>query len=315
MKNSTNKSNSAYRVFETLKFLIKRPASVPEIIEYLKSLDKLKPYENKVFYSNSLIYKYLTTLKCAGIKIVRNKCKYEVKELPFKLKLSYDDICALAYFYNLQQSVPEQKLSEDLQDFFYQLQMRYPKEFSNIKEPSIELENKTVTAKPSKAQREKIKFYEKLCNDSFRIKLKYLNLESQEVTTNCDLIEVRFINGRINLMCYSILSNEFIEINDKQILEIEQLHQCCTNKYFASTTVFELSNRLAKNYVLRNGEHIIDSALTNNLVVINQQEPKEILYRRLLRYGRNCKIISSQRDKDAIKRLITNTLKNYGIED
>ena len=313
--NNKNKSNSAYRVFETLKFLIKRPASVSEIIDYLKNFDKLKMYEGNVLYSNSLIYKYLTTLKCAGIKLTRNKCKYEVQELPFKLQLSYDDICALAYLYNIQKSTPEQKINEDMTDFFYQLRMRYPSEFNDIKNTEMELKNKTILKKPNKYQREKIKEYEKICTDSFCIQLKYLDLKSEEVTTTCEPIEVRFINGEVILICYSTISNEFLEINDKQILNLTQLPQCITNKYLASTTVFELSGRLAKNYVLKNGEYTVNSKLSENIAVINQQEPKEMLYRRLLRYGKYCQVKSSQKDKEAMKNLINSTLKNYGISN
>ena len=79
--NNENTTIAAYRVFETLKFLIKQPASVSEILKHLESLNL---NEGKI-YSKGVIYKYIATLKFAGIDIARNKCKYKVRNLPFKL--------------------------------------------------------------------------------------------------------------------------------------------------------------------------------------------------------------------------------------
>ena len=93
--------------------------------------------------------------------------------------------------------------------------------------------------------------------------------------------------------------------------EILELPQCSTKKYFASTTVCELTGRLAKVYTLRNEEYTINSRKNDITTVVSQKESKEQLYRRLMRYDIYCKVISSQRDKLAMKQLIDRTLKNY----
>ena len=52
--NNSNKSNSAYRVFETLKFLIEKPASVSEIITHLEKLEESQK-SDKIVYSNDVL--------------------------------------------------------------------------------------------------------------------------------------------------------------------------------------------------------------------------------------------------------------------
>ena len=114
-----NTTYAAYRVFETLKFLINQPATVEDIINHLESLE---PNGNKN-YSKAVVYKYLTTLKFAGITLSRHKCKYEVKNLPFKINLTEDSLKALSILNEIIEATPEKNLSETVKQFFYQLKI------------------------------------------------------------------------------------------------------------------------------------------------------------------------------------------------
>lgn len=309
--NNSNKSNSAYRVFETLKFLIEKPASVSEIITHLEKLEESQK-SDKIVYSNSVIYKYLATLKFAGIKLERNKCKYEVKELPFKVDIGEESVQALAILYDLLKTTPSKKIQNDLRNLFYQIEMRYPISNRNIEKQHLSsIKTNVKLSQPTAQDIEKIRQYEKYCEDAVRLQLKYKNLSGEENIITCDPIEVKYIDNNIIFICFNINLNEFLEVNDKQVINMVQLPQCCTKKYFASTTVFELTGRLAKVYTLRNEEYTINSRNNDITTVVSQKESKEQLYRRLMRYDIYCKVISSQRDKLAMKQLIDRTLKNY----
>lgn len=304
----TSKSNSAYRVFETLKFLMKNPASVSDLITHLEKLDDNINYD-KVTYSNSVIYKYLNTLKFSGIKLERHKCKYEVSELPFKVKLGPEENAALILLYEALASVPEQKICETIRGFFYQLKMRNSVHITenDIKNSNLDIKISTPTSEQLKS----LKRFEKYCKDSLRLQVKYKSLSGIVKTMVCDPIEAKFENNHVFLSCFINSLNEFIDINANQIIKISQTPQCCTKKYFAATTVFELMDRLVDRYTLRNEEYSIISKKPNVKTVISQKESKEQLYRRLMRYGKYCRVVSSQKDKTEMRDLINRALSNY----
>ena len=151
-----NTSISAYRVFETLKFLLKEPASVNDIIKHLASLEA----EEKTF-SKAVIYKYIATLKFFGIDIAKNKCKFYVKNLPFKIKISNENLEAIYLLDYLLSVTPESKLTQNLSEFIYQIELRQPlnENSSKIKD---EIKNKIKMQLPTKTLLEEFKKYEKL---------------------------------------------------------------------------------------------------------------------------------------------------------
>ena len=77
----------------------------------------------------------------------------------------------------------------------------------------------------------------------------------------------------------------------------------------AKETIFELYGRLAKIYVLKENERIIDS-FSDRLVIANGSCDKEILFRRLLRYDELCKILFSSEDVIKFKKMIQKSLDN-----
>ena len=61
--------------------------------------------------------------------------------------------------------------------------------------------------------------------------------------------------------------------------------------------------RLAKTYTLYEGERVI-KIKEDSIVVSNNYEDKAELYKRLLRYGTLCKIISTQDDIERFKQML-----------
>lgn len=307
-KNINDKTTvAAYRVFETLKYLIKKPASVSDIVNYLEKLD----YADEKGFSKSVVYKYLTTLKFVGINIINNKCKYEVKNLPFKINFTDENIKALAILNNLVEMIPEKELSDEIVDFFYQLKMRY-----SLNSETFECNKQSIKATlnidlPSKEQLVIFEEYEKYCKDKLRLQITYYSLNGELNTSIFEPLEVKYDEKQVILKAFCTKTNTFFDFKSKQIANIIQTPLKCHSRFFARNTLFKLKGKLAKRYTLRSEEQIFNIDKNGYVTVSNKSEPKEDLCLRLMRYFQDCEIISSKEDKEFMIKMIDETLKNY----
>lgn len=78
-----------------------------------------------------------------------------------------------------------------------------------------------------------------------------------------------------------------------------------------TTVVYKLKNRLAKTYKIKENEYSDGYDESGNLIVINKNEPFDLLLNRLMRYMYNCEIISPKQLRDKMIEKINDTLKNY----
>ena len=154
-RTKNNTTFAAYRVFETLAFLMKQPANVAEITKHLEGLKTIGERN----YSKALIYKYLSTLKFAGIELKRHKCRYEIGKLPFKIDLSKEDVTALSVLKEILKVTPEKEIAENINKFFYQLNMHFDFDKNPYGEEKETCKNKLEL---TKKQVQEVKHYEKL---------------------------------------------------------------------------------------------------------------------------------------------------------
>lgn len=303
-RTKNNTTFAAYRVFETLAFLMKQPANVPEITQHLESLETIGERN----YSKALIYKYLSTLKFAGIELKRHKCRYEIGKLPFRLNLSNEDVTALSILKALLKVTAEKNIIKEVNKFFYQLNMRIDFEKNPYKDEIKECKNKITL---TKEQIKEVKKYEELQKEDLRFKITYKNILNETTSVICEIIEAYTENNNVYLKVYNTLQGCFLVLNTKQIEDIEETPQKNTHRYFSSTTVFKLKGKLAKRYTLREEEQALGFDQDGCLTVASKQEPKEDLFLRLMRYGNNCEVVSPKSDRETMHSLITETLKNY----
>ena len=73
--------------------------------------------------------------------------------------------------------------------------------------------------------------------------------------------------------------------------------------------VFELYGKLAKSYLLKEEESIVDYS-KDKIVIVNHCEDKLKLFRRLLRYDILCKVTFPKADVRYFKSIIENSLEN-----
>lgn len=305
LKSRNNTTFAAYRVFETLAFLMRQPANVAEITKYLESLDK-----NGKTYSKALIYKYLSTLKFAGIELKRHKCKYEIGKLPFRLDFSKEDVEALSVLKSLLKYSPEKDVTENINKFFYQLNTHYDFDNASCLNENVECKNQI---KLKKSQIKEVKDFETLKDNGLRLKITYKNVINEVTTILCEIIDVYTNKGNVYLNLYNINQACFLILNTKQIEEFEETPQRYTRRYFSSTTIFKLKGKLAKRYTLRNEECSLGFDSKGCLSIASKKEPKEELFLRLMRYGVECEVISPRIDREIMRTMVKQALKNYDM--
>ncbi|MBR1943457.1 hypothetical protein IJ843_06955 [bacterium] len=304
-----NTTLAGYRVFETLKYITMQPANVIDIIKYL---EKLPLNENKPL-SKGVIYKYITTLKFAGINITAKKCKYEVKNLPFKIDFSKENIEALSILNILLEYTPETDISEKINDFFYKLKMRYALEEEY---PGLYKKFKIILKKPNENQIKIINRYEKYCQEKLKVHIDYMDILGNTQSIICEPIDVKFEDNQVWFQLFCKSKNEFLELNSKQIIKVYQTPSKCAehNKECAQTTIFKITGKLTKRYTLRNNEQIIKSD-NDEIIISNKEEAKDKLYLRIMRYAESCEICSPKTERNNMINIINKTLKNYGISE
>lgn len=159
----------------------------------------------------------------------------------------------------------------------------------------------------------KINEYEKYCSGGQRLKVKYITPEGTEVSLMADPIEIKYIKNKVFFRVCNPLTAQVQDISFDYIKTIQQLpSKTNTTKLFSSTT-FCLKNRLAKAYKLHEGERLLQVKSDGSLVVLNQNEDRNLLMHRLMRYGENCEIILPKSLREEMHQLIKSTLANYSV--
>lgn len=305
-----NTSLAAFRVFETLKCLINQPSDVNDIIEHLENLNT---DENKA-YSKAVIYKYLATLKFAGIDIEREKCRYKVTNLPFKINLDDDSKSALEIFNKILDFTPENKLVKELKFFLDSIKMRYSTDNINVRKIYEEISMQFANHKANDLQIKVLRKYEKYCKENLKLQIEYQDIFNEKISILCEPIEAKYEDSSVLLIVYNPNKSQFLELNSNQIIDIKQTPSSCQERqtYVTYSTVFTLKDRLAKRYTPRASEIRMDDGSNEDIRIFsNKEEPKENLYLRLMRYSDSCKLNSPKIDREIMKKLILKTLSNY----
>ena len=244
-----NTSVSAYRMFEVLKFLMQKPASVQEIKEYLEKLD------NGKIYSKNVIYKYLTTLKFAGMNVKRNKCKYEITKFPFKFDFSDNDLNALSILNKAIDYVPENEISDNLKTLFYRLNMRFTLE-NKLKIQKF-TPNTNLTQNLSTEQKMLIETYNSYCKDNYRYTITMKNLFGHTEKIIAEPIETYIKDSKLYLKIFCTRPNRYLELNVEQIIKIEEtkksiadtLNESQLHQYIMDSLMRELYEEVHSLYI------------------------------------------------------------------
>lgn len=304
MKTPKKTGDASVRVLDTLKFLSKNNASIQDIIRYFEKIDP----KNRT-YTNEVILKYINTLKVFGFRFAKEKDKYVLLNTPEQFDFNEKDLNSIYLIEKFSSLFPEVRVKSNIDEFLQELEKRFSDNTRllahNIKRPNFELS--TDYSKYSK----RIKEYEKYCLEGQRLKITYKNKNYNENSIMVEPNDIKYKEKEIYLSVYNPISAQIQDINLNSIIKIEQLPLKSNLTNLISSVTFQLKDRLAKAYKLHEGEKLLQIKTDGSVIILNQKEDRQLLLKRLIRYGENCEVISPKSLREEMRELIKATIKNY----
>ena len=302
MNKSEKNFDAGLRVLEVLKVLLNENLKKIDLIEKLKSNAVVE-----CVYTQEAFVKYFNTLEAMGFELERVKNQYILLNALFKIDLSKEE-------------------KELLEKLILETGSLYNKNIElNIK-TAVDKINKYISPKFTSDQLKEFFDGESNFNndvvrnnlllsiknmivDDLLVKIKYKKNKNLIEETIVELKEIIEKKNKMVVLCYLPNFARNIKINIDSIIELNQLPKKSKGTTCLNSVVFELYGRLVSSYKLKPSEKVINFS-NSCITVSNTAEDKDVLLRRLLKYGENCKIITPKSMQNELLELTNEMLKN-----
>ncbi len=294
MKN-TKISNAGYRVLEILKELTKRPLSPDEMLRYLE-------LSTNYLYRKELVLKYLNTLKLLNIDIDKIDGKYFIKRSIESIDFDKKDLSLMLFIRKYIDTIGHEGFKNNIEESLQIIERCFPKQILDcVRTNTIK---PYVPKKSLSVKDENVKKFEKYCNDGLGLELKYKNYQLNNKNNLYKIVPLKVVykKGKSVLIAYDPKDNDYKEFVLENITDVKQNPQKQI-KGSPSSVLFKLKGRLAKSYMLKNGEILLETG-DDFIVISNKNEDRELLIRRLLRYYDKCEILYPKICRERIIELI-----------
>ncbi len=292
------------RVVETLKILYNAPAGMHDIINYFEKADS----KNRI-YTNEVVLKYINTFKVFGLKFIKDKDKYVMLNTPKPYNFSQNSLEAVYLIKLLINSFPEEKIKIEVGDFLQRLEQHFS-DSTRVAACNLKRRDFVSFEFDYSKYSNKIKEYEKYCTEGQRIKVFFEGKNGLE-SLMLEPVEIKYAGKELFLRGYNPVYAHIRDINFDLIKKIEQLPLRSNRINFSYSATFELKDRLAKAYRLHEGEELIEVKSNRNIIILSKKDDKELLLKRLMRYGELCEIISPKSLREEMKERIKSALSRY----
>ena len=274
-------AETSMRVLDLLKNLCKNPLDSEEIIQEIEET-------SEKIYRKEIVTKYLNTLKLLGLKIKKINNKYTLENTLEKIDFSKEELSLIKFLEKYSKDMNNESLYKNISESLQIIEKSFSKDtLALIKENNIKI------YKPKKLNPTNdidLKIYEKYCKEDLKIEIVYKDLsDDTEKKYKVTPLKIKYKKDNPLLVCYDYKENVYREFLIKNITKSVQTPQKNTKDYPSSVT-FKLKGKLAKNYVLKNDEKVIEQD-KDYIIVSNTKEDRNILLRRLIRYYDKCEIL------------------------
>ena len=283
--------NSGLKIFDIIEILCESPESRENL--------RKKLLKKNISIETETVSKYIRTLRALGFEINSTKGNpYQIVKTPFKISLNEKEKSGLIVLLSFL------KLFEGCKS----------KEYKCFKDKVTELvKNKILQNEiakiadfmPDNDNKDIILKLNKYIYSPSKVRIFYLNTKSVVIPK-----KLKFADNGVFLVAYHIKEQKFKTINTKFIKNVKYLSKLSENVMIKECgTVFKLTGRLIRNYVLKEGEvaHYKDFEVR----VTNFYEDKDELLNRLLKYGKNCEVVYPVEDRELMKKKIEKMIKHY----
>ena len=254
-------------------------------------VDRLNFKEKDAIFNNSVVSKYINTCRYCGIDIPKIQNKYFVASMPFGLDLTSNDIDLLE---KLQNVVKENIIK------------KYCKFFDDFIERINKYSNKQIIKVDKSTYKMSLELFENAMCERRKVKFLYKN-GSEYICTPLKLVE----NG--DRVFFNVLyKNREKLINSDRVSGLSILSEKFFPRMSDVTVTYKMKRELAKRYVLRENEKILQKFENGDIVISNNGEVKDILFSRLFRYDDLCEILTPKNYREEFKTILESTLSNYG---
>jgi len=275
------------------------------VLELFKILINSKKHKNDILkelkISETTFYKNISKLKKAGFNVIHSKQIYEIQEYCGILKLDKKEKEILANMLNLSSNFLSIQKDEEFQNLMQKIIL-----FSNEDDYNEIIHQFKIIKKNNyiKDYEEKIKNIENNIKQHNKIKI----ILNKNKDINILPIKFNWYKNKIYLYYLNLDNNHQEKILPDKIIKIANYNK---KMYIPQNQqiVFELYNKLAKTYLLKYDETVID-VKKDSLVVGTDTKDKKKLFKRLLRYDTLCKILFPKTDVEEFNKLIDKSIEN-----
>jgi predicted DNA-binding transcriptional regulator YafY len=309
LKNNKKQNIGCLKIFQLLTLLYEDEADYKKVFNIFKDeIEDQSP--NNIQVS---VNKYINTLKVFGIKLVKEKHKYKLLSSLYALDLDLEDLKALSILISSAEKFPVKTVSKNAKDFLNNIKLRMGNR-DKLKLSNLRTNFECDFSFYYSNVRDQIEQCQELCQENFMVYLIYLK-KKKEICIKCKPKEVIYDSKMAYLKIYDEVKKETLEIPMTSILSIAKLPQLANKIEMSTTVVYKLKNRLAKTYMLKEGEYSEGFDNEGNQIIVNRNETTEKLLQRLMRYSFNCEVISPKQIREEMIKRIGQTISQYDEEN
>lgn len=302
MTKSEKKFDTGLRVMEVLKILLKEDIKKSELMEQIKDNENFTSV-----YTPEAFIKYFNTLSVLGFDIARENGKYFLKNALYEIELSPVEKELLIEVIMDYRTLHNKNNEKILSVMLKRINKYFNSAFSSTE--LNEIFSKEAETCYDEVKEKLILTISSLIQDKQLVKIRYKRGKNQIDELVVELKELIEKNQSVKLHCYipNLARNKKINLNS--VISLEQLPRKAVGVNRENSVIFELYGRLRKIYKEKDGEKLMNFN-PDSITVSNHGEDKDILLRRLLKYGENCKIKLPKSLQSEFLELTDNILRN-----
>lgn len=259
--------------------------------------------------ANVTLNKYLNAMKIFGLKVKKVNGMYRMASSLYKIKFGVEDFKCINLLKGACNLFPEGKTKSNLSRFLNDLEIRFDESTMSLSQVADNTENLHLSFHHSEML-EQYKKCEEYCQQKNQLDIIYITAKGNSVHILCSPVETVYQKSKIYLNVLD-KTGRIHEIPIRDIKSIKQMPSLSSSQGIATTVVFKVKNRLAHNYRIRDWERLQNIEADGSRIIINKTEDLNVLLNRLMRYGRQCEILSPKSFREEMVELINKTLSNY----